>query len=377
MQTIQEDFSGVIRDYAFQDCSSLEEVVIPENVASIGQCAFMGCTSLNSITVNAVAPIVLGTDEVYGCSVFDATNNCPIYVPAESVDAYRDQWAVYATRIFAIGEQGYDGIISFEDADVKNICIQNWDLNGDGELSYSEASQATGYIPEAFSEIDHPYTFNEFRYFTGFDFIDGFYYCGNLREISIPASITSINQYSAFGYCNGLESIVSYNKYYSVYNGCLLIDNRTNTVVLHFNGDGHESVEIPSGVTQIAEWAFGHQHGTKKVVLPDTVTKIEGNAFTFNDRLEEIVIGSSLSYIGNGAFARCPSLSSITINTITPPEVGDDGLVDINEVSNLTIYVPGESVESYKSSPYWSRYSEIIKPIGGTVISNPDMEGGW
>ena len=57
--------------------------------------------------------------------------------------------------------------------------------------------------------------------------------------------------------------------------------------------------------------------------------------------------------------------------------MGDDGLVDINEVSNLTIYVPGESVESYKSSPYWSRYSEIIKPIGGTVISNPDMEGGW
>ena len=92
--------SGVtsIGSSAFQNCSSLASVTIPSGVTSIADYAFKGCSSLTSITVEATTPPTLGYD------VFDNTNNCPIYVPASSVNAYKSatNWSNYSSRIQAI-----------------------------------------------------------------------------------------------------------------------------------------------------------------------------------------------------------------------------------------------------------------------------------
>lgn len=83
---------------AFDSCRSLTSLVIPSNISSINNYAFNRCTGLISITVHSVTPPTLG----YG--VFDSTNNCPIYVPPESVDTYKaaSNWSSYASRIQAI-----------------------------------------------------------------------------------------------------------------------------------------------------------------------------------------------------------------------------------------------------------------------------------
>ena len=84
---------------AFRHCRSLTSVTIGSGVTSIGNMAFRYCTSLASITVNATTPPTLG-----GTTVFDDTNNCPIYVPSASVNAYKaaNRWSTYASRIQAI-----------------------------------------------------------------------------------------------------------------------------------------------------------------------------------------------------------------------------------------------------------------------------------
>ena len=81
---------------AFIWCSGLRSINIPSGITNIGKEAFSFCTSLTSITVNAITPPTLGTD------VFYNTNNCPIYVPSESVSAYQSAWSTYASRIQAI-----------------------------------------------------------------------------------------------------------------------------------------------------------------------------------------------------------------------------------------------------------------------------------
>ena len=76
----------------------LTSITIPSSVTNIYNYAFNGCTSLTSITSLATTPPTLGA------VVFFNTNNCPIYVPAASVNAYKTatNWSEYADRITAI-----------------------------------------------------------------------------------------------------------------------------------------------------------------------------------------------------------------------------------------------------------------------------------
>lgn len=86
-----------IGDYAFVFCSSLTNITIPDIVTSIGEAAFFECAGLTSITIEATTPPTIGAH------AFDNTNNCPIYVPAASLSAYQSAWDEYdADRIQAI-----------------------------------------------------------------------------------------------------------------------------------------------------------------------------------------------------------------------------------------------------------------------------------
>lgn len=81
---------------AFAYCRGLTSVTIGSGVTSIGTYAFENCSGLTSVTVNATTPPTLRTT-----NTFANTNNCPIYVPSASVNAYKAArvWSSYASRI--------------------------------------------------------------------------------------------------------------------------------------------------------------------------------------------------------------------------------------------------------------------------------------
>ena len=85
--------------YAFQNCSYLSSVTIGNGVTIIDQQAFVNNSRLTSLTINATTPPTLGANALAGTNA-----NLVIYVPAESVDAYKaaTNWSTYADRIQAI-----------------------------------------------------------------------------------------------------------------------------------------------------------------------------------------------------------------------------------------------------------------------------------
>lgn len=84
-----------IGDSVFRHCINLASATLPSSITNIGNYAFFNCTRLGSITVTATTPPSVGG------SSFGSTNNCPIYVPAASVDTYKaaSGWSTYASRI--------------------------------------------------------------------------------------------------------------------------------------------------------------------------------------------------------------------------------------------------------------------------------------
>lgn len=80
---------------AFEGCIGLEELTLPSTIAQISSNAFKDCEFLSKIEIRAETP------PIFDDSAFANTGNCPIYVPSQSVEAYKSAygWATYASRI--------------------------------------------------------------------------------------------------------------------------------------------------------------------------------------------------------------------------------------------------------------------------------------
>ena len=98
LTSIELNSVTTIETYAFSNCAGLTSITIGNSVTSIGNSGFSDCRSLKNITILATTPPTIGY------SVFNNTNNCPIYVPSESVEAYKTatNWSTYTNRIKAI-----------------------------------------------------------------------------------------------------------------------------------------------------------------------------------------------------------------------------------------------------------------------------------
>ena len=123
------------------------------------------------------------------------------------------------------------------------------------------------------------------------------------------------------------------------------------------------SVTIPSGVTSIGDYAFQNCTSLTSVTIPSGVTSIGNCAFGSCSSLTSINISSGVTSIGYYAFSGCSSLTSVTIEAITPPTLQVKLWFDAFSGTNCIIYVPAESVDTYKSASRWSSYANRIQAI--------------
>lgn len=130
-----------------------------------------------------------------------------------------------------------------------------------------------------------------------------------------------------------------------------------------FNYQPLISIDIPNSVTSIGNGAFNGCNGLTSVTISSGVTSIGNNAFYSCQYLSSIIIPSSITSIGIYAFFSCYRLSSVTVEATTPPTLGTGAFTNIG---SFKIYVPSESVETYKSANNWSSYASEIQAIPST-----------
>lgn len=234
--------------------------------------------------------------------------------------------------------------IVFADPNVEAICLNNWDTDGDGFLSYDEAAAVTN-LNQVFYYNREITSFDELQYFTGLTFINEyeFYTCQNLTSIIIPESVTSIGR-QAFLECYSLGGTLTINEnvtyigwgafYYTNFStlnynaincemGGQWLDAATSSLTSLNIGENVEVIPhrafrncynvtgelvIPNSVTYIEAYAFEGCSGFTSITIPEGITSIEEWTFAGCSSAETINLPSTLESIGYSAFSYCNSL---------------------------------------------------------------------
>ncbi len=308
-----------IGEKAFNYCMGLTSITIPSSITSIEGGAFEGCSGLTSITIpNSVTEI--GDKAFRGC-----TGLTSITIP-DSMTNIRDgvfdgcKGLISITipnSVKSIGNSAFQwctGLTSITIPDsVRNI--EGYAFNGCTGLKDIT-------IPNSVTEIGS----GAFDGCTGLTSIsipssvtsignNAFVECRGLTSITIPSSVTSIG-YAAFGGCTGLTSIVvDPDNPVCHSDGNCLIQTEEEVLVA-----GCKTSVIPTdgSVTGIGDWAFSDCTGLKDITIPDSVTSIGEYAFYGCTGLTSITIPSSVTSIGSGAFGGCTGLTSIVVDPDNP-----------------------------------------------------------
>ena len=368
--------------WAFQGCTGITSIVIPDSVISIGDSAFSGCTSLAEITI---------PDSVTEIGEF-AFSGCTSLL---KVVLSKNMTAIEA-RTFS-GCSSLESIIIPEGVTKIGTRSKSEDFMCDGAAFYGCTSLKEIIIPDSVTEI-------WWRAFSGCTSLskvklpknltsinsDVFSGCTSLAEITIPDSVTSIGS-SAFEGCTSLaeidipDSVTSIGG--SAFSGCTSLSKvdlpKDLTMIEGYTFSGCSSLEsivIPEGVTAIGTWSeyentyysssFSGCTSLKEIVIPDSVTAIGSSAFSNCTSLESITIGSGVESLGDEWIASCRRLENITVSPENKTYSSVDGVLFNKDKSELSAYPIGNKRSSYtipdgvekigKKAFYGCRYIESL-----------------
>lgn len=295
-----------IGDNAFQYCSKLTSVTIPDSVTSIGDFAFEDC-GLTSVTIP-------GSVKTIGNSAFSNNYHLKELILEEGVmdignEAFVNCSAlttvIIPDSVRSLGSGVFSKCDRLDTIRVPDgLAIVGSDILSKTPWSERQAEglvylgnvvyRYNASIPDAKIKLKMGTTG-----IAGGAFFENSLTFRRLKAIFIPPSVVYIGR-SAFYGCEHLLSVNIPPFLASIENNAF---ERCSSL---------QELELPDGLLTIGNYAFCHT-GLKQIVIPDNVTQIGFHAFCGCQQMEHVVIGRSVEFIGEGAFSWCKQLESITI----------------------------------------------------------------
>ena len=286
------DFSNaeitLIDSYAFQDCTKLSHIIVPDTVSSIGEGAFMGCSALKDIKIPSAVTVITAkmfsgcsslnkvemTDSVtsiatrafYGCSSLPSITLSSKLTKLESYAFYgctKLQSIEIPAGVTNIGDNAFNGCEKLASLTIASTVTTISDY-----AFYNCAALQKLVIPEGVASLGN----YSFYHCTGIAAVslpdtlktigtNAFQSCTNLLVIKIPDSVTSMGCY-AFQNCTSLKNAT--------------LSNSADIPAFAFESTSLALVTVPEGVKSIGERAFANCTNLKTVNLPASLEDIKG-----------------------------------------------------------------------------------------------------
>lgn len=321
---------------ALQGCSSLETVVLPEDMVSLGVAAFMHCTSLQSIKL----PKKL--TDIHSLAFSECSTLKKVIIPknVQNISA----GAFYSCTNLSD--------ITVETGNSKYFSVGGIVYSSDSSIVVCPAGmQDTVFVQSYVSTIENA----------------AFGGCEKLTTIILPNKITKIGD-GAFWNCKKLHSIQLPDSLQSLGNGVFLGSGLTSVVwnsnitdvpsETFKNCNALKSISIPSNIVTIGSGVFQGCANLSSVVIPQSVRNIGDCAFMGCTSLKNISLPDDLNSIGqdafassglsaimlpahvvkiqNGTFAQCLNLSKVQLSSQTA-SIGNSAFLNCSKLSNISI----------------------------------------
>lgn len=315
---------------AFEYCSSLADIILPEGVTTIARSAFWGCSSLSRIDLPE-GVTTIGHSAFYGCEKLSS-----VKLPNS------------LTTIEGFAFSGCNGLTITIPDNVESMSM----------LTFSDCTGLDITIPGRFlTKIENPIGSDckdvRVTIAEGTTVIEeyAFQKRPGIVSVTIPESVTSIG-HAAFWQCSGLTDIIIPSSVTEI--GDDAFSECTNLT----------NVTLPDGLTSIGEGVFNHCSALKSIVLPEGMTLIKKWTFADCSSLVDVTLPSTMTTLEYGAFENCTSLRSVTIpnsvNTVDAPFYGCSSLSDIKVPDYL-----------YETSIFsGTGITDITVPEGTTVVGS-------
>lgn len=357
-----------VGEYAFYNCSNLQDLILGEKLTTIGKYAFSNC-QICRFHNYAAKPQPFTTGMFEGMSKYQL-----IRVPFNSLDAYKtaDGWKEY--RYYAqpcknwLDDDRY--LYFYPDNATLTATITSDDDASSETDNYKALGNTVLEIPREIESDGKTYTV------VAID--EAALKYAPIKKLVLPATIKSIGD-EAFSF-SAIEEVDFDNiSGHECKLGKYAFSHCVNL----------KEVWVSGYTPRISEGAFADCFALEKAVIPGGVQEIDKDAFSNCAKLEDLQLPSSLTTIGESAFWNCTSLGSLTIpeNMTSIGEQAFKGCTGIYEIYNLNntpqtitanvfegltlskinLYVPPTRKSAYEAKDVWKNFNvkESKAVVGG------------
>ena len=401
-----------INQYAFNNCALLTTIDL-SSCTSIGELAFGGCTNLTSIVLTsqclalqnhcfnectklATVGDLSGLTTTVGDSHFRNSGITSITLGALAVVAncmfYNCTKLVSVTgsqSFTSIGEQAFQGCTNLISVDLGQTCtsIGNYAFYQCTNLvSIGDISKVTFIDAEAFGYCSNLTGIIDISGYTSFG-SNGrlFENCPKITGIVTPTSDNVFEmRESFFESCIALTSftfpknVSSGNKFLYMFIGCTSMTTLTfwQTSTCKIIGENFcrncssltTLINFPQDITTIESGAFADTSITN-VSLGEGLTTLGYEAFA-RTKLDSITLPSTFTTMGGSEFSDTNTPRWAKCLATTPPTGCDPWSFSYG--GTYPIYVPDDSLATYKAATNWSTYSTRIKALSTFATDFPN-----